>query len=199
MSEQPPADLDWSPLVPGGAAFRTHQLVVRSPARIELHPSIQARALIGVFASIGVIAVAIAVWGIIIDEPAAIVTAGVFVLTCSVLVLLLHRQLDNRSFFDAELGRCWSSRDAGDPRRLGPDPVPLSSIRALQNTSEVVIGPEGDYTAYELNLVLERGPRINVLDHGNLEHLHADATQIAALLRVPLWIEAHLTTGRELD
>ena len=41
MSEQPPQDLDWSPLVPGGAAFKTHRLVVAAATRIELHPSAQ--------------------------------------------------------------------------------------------------------------------------------------------------------------
>lgn len=187
MSEQPPEDLDWSPLVPGGAAFRTHRLVERTATRIELHPSAQARTLIGVVASLGVVALGFVVWGIVVNDPPAMVTAGVFVVTTGVLALLLRRQLDNCRFFDAQLGCYWRSRGAGDPP--GSDAVPLSSIRGLQITPERIVNSESDYDAYELNLVLAEGRRVNVLDHGNLPELHADATRIAGFLRVPLWIE----------
>ena len=193
MNEQPPDDLDWSPLVPGGASFRTHCLIAPTPTRIELHPSASARALVGVVASTGVIASGFVVWGVVVKDGAAIVTGGVFVLTVGVLSLLLHRQLDNRRCFDAELGCYWRARGAVDQQRPGPDAVPLSSIRALQITPELVHHSEGDYTAYELNLVLADGRRVNVLDHGNLERLQTDARQIAAFLRVPLWIEPGLT------
>lgn len=189
MDDRPPPELDWSPVSPGGASFRTHQLVV-GPARIELHPSANARAVIGVVATVGVIALGFVVWGFVVDEPPAIVTAGVFVLTAGVLAPLLHRQLDNRRFFDAELDRYWSTRGAA--RDPGPDAVPLSSIRGLQITPELVSGGEADFTAYELNLILVDGRRVNVLDHGNLERLHADATRIAAFLRVPVWVEPGL-------
>ncbi|HVH98624.1 MAG TPA: hypothetical protein VM869_07935, partial [Enhygromyxa sp.] len=68
----------------------------------------------------------------------------------------------------------------------------LSSIRGLQITPEEISGGESDFTAYELNLVLDDGRRVNVLDHGNLEQLHDHAKQLAAFLRVPLWIEPKL-------
>lgn len=195
MHETPPPDLEWSPLVPGGAAFRTHRLVVRGPTRIELHPSAQARTLIGVVVLVGVIALGIAAWGGVVHEPAAVVTAGVFVLTCAVLASLLHRQLDNRRCFDLALGCYWRARGSGEQPTA--DALPLSSIRGLQITPEVVIGPEGDYAAYELNLVLEDGRRVNVLDHGNLEALLADATEVASRLHVPLWIAPELRESAE--
>ena len=59
----------------------------------------------------------------------------------------------------------------------------------MQITPEEISAGESDFTAYELNLVLDDGRRVNVLDHGSLEELHVDTVQIAAYLRVPLWIE----------
>jgi hypothetical protein len=192
MSDQPPEDLDWSPLVPGGAAFRTHRLLAPTPTRIELHPSANARALVGAFALGSMIAVGFVVWRSVAQDVPGIVTAGAFAVIFAGFALMLHKLLDNHRYFDAELGRYWSTRKASEP-------VPLSSIRGLQITPERVIGPESDYDAYELNLVLVDGRRVNVLDHGNLEQLHADAKQIAAFSRVPLWIEPGLQRLLAID
>ena len=41
--------------------------------------------------------------------------------------------------------------------------------------------------SYELNLVLEAGKRINVIDHGNLDRLREDADTLAAFLDKPIW------------
>ena len=41
--------------------------------------------------------------------------------------------------------------------------------------------------SYELNVVLQDGSRRNVVDHGNLDALRADARELAMFLVVPLW------------
>ena len=184
MSEQPPQDLDWSPLVPGGAAFKTHRLVVPAATRIELHPSAQARTLVGLFVTGALIACGFVAWGIVAEDFAMVVVAGPFALIFGGFSFYLHRLLDNRRYFDAARGQYW--------REPKSELVSLSSIRGLQITPEEISGGESDFTAYELNLVLDDGRRVNVLDHGNLEQLHDHAQQLAAFLRVPLWIEPKL-------
>ena len=46
------------------------------------------------------------------------------------------------------------------------------------------------YYSYELNMVLNGGERINVMDHGNQAALTGDAQRIARLLDVPVWERA---------
>ncbi len=69
----------------------------------------------------------------------------------------------------------------------GDSSAPLSSIHALQLLSEFVSGSKNSYHSYELNLVLNDGSRINVVDHGNLERLRADASTLSQFLDKPVW------------
>jgi hypothetical protein len=69
----------------------------------------------------------------------------------------------------------------------GDSSAPLSSIHALQLLSEFVSGSKNSYYSYELNLVLDNGSRINVVDHGNLERLRADASTLSQFLDKPVW------------
>ena len=76
--------------------------------------------------------------------------------------------------------------------------TPLSAIHALQLISEYVSGNKSSYYSYELNLVLTDGSRINVVDHGGLERLRADAQTLARFLNKPIWdaTQAGATAGR---
>ena len=69
----------------------------------------------------------------------------------------------------------------------GDSSAPLSSIHALQLLSEFVSGSKSSYYSYELNLVLNDGSRINVVDHGNLERLRSDASALSRFLDKPVW------------
>ncbi len=59
-------------------------------------------------------------------------------------------------------------------------------MHALQLISEYVSG-KSSYYSYELNLVLDDGSRINVVDHGNLAAIREDAGKLALFLAKPLW------------
>ncbi len=65
--------------------------------------------------------------------------------------------------------------------------TPLNEIHAIQLTSEHVRGDKSSYYSYELNLILSDAKRINVVDHGKLSQLRADAHTLADLLGVPVW------------
>jgi hypothetical protein len=66
------------------------------------------------------------VWAVVVNDVAGIVTASVFAVSAGVFSLLLHRQLDNRRFFDAEFGCYWSTRGAGDQTTPTPRRSPRS-------------------------------------------------------------------------
>ncbi len=48
-------------------------------------------------------------------------------------------------------------------------------------------GNKSSYYSYELNLVLDDGSRINVVDHGNLDRLRGDAQTLSRFLDKPVW------------
>ncbi|WP_250656959.1 hypothetical protein [Alkalimarinus coralli] len=71
------------------------------------------------------------------------------------------------------------------------DAVRLADIQALQLLSERCTssgnGSRRSYYSYELNLILNDGKRINVMDHGNKAALVEDAKVISIFLDVPVW------------
>lgn len=63
----------------------------------------------------------------------------------------------------------------------------LKRVHALQIISEYIKTKKSSYYSYELNLVLDDGSRLNVVDHGNQSALQADARTLAEFLKKPLW------------
>ncbi len=63
----------------------------------------------------------------------------------------------------------------------------LKEIYALQIISELVRGDKSSYYSYELNLVLNDGSRINVIDHGKIEKIREDAEKLSQFLGKPVW------------
>jgi hypothetical protein len=53
--------------------------------------------------------------------------------------------------------------------------------------TEYVSGNKNSYYSYELNLVLNDGSRINVVDHGNLKQLRSDTQTLSQFLGKPVW------------
>ena len=141
--DEPPDDLDWSPLRTGGALFRTHRAVQPGP-RFELVPSGGARGLMIGIALAGVAtllggAVGSRVW----DDGGLLFVGVMMFVTAEVLALLLRRLLDHRHVFDRASGLYrWTRRPAGELR--------LADVRALQVLRKRVHGPDSDYDSDEL-------------------------------------------------
>ena len=76
--------------------------------------------------------------------------------------------------------------------------IPMSRVAALQllkvDINKWVMDPKLVYAAYELNLVLDDGSRVNILDHGNELEMNKDAMLLARRLKCPIW-----TSDGELD
>jgi hypothetical protein len=77
-------------------------------------------------------------------------------------------------------------RDVFNPKSL-KNLVEIGQIHALQLISEYCRGDKSSYYSYELNLVLEDGKRINVVDHGNLDKVRDQAATLAEFLGRPVW------------
>ncbi|MDP6491172.1 MAG: hypothetical protein QGG69_05335 [Kiritimatiellia bacterium] len=56
-----------------------------------------------------------------------------------------------------------------------------------QLLSEYCRSDKSSYYSYELNLVLQDGSRINVVDHGNKTKLREDAATLSEFLGRPVW------------
>ncbi len=187
---------EWKPLVSGGASFGTHRLKEIGMHRREMRPMAGAIAFYLVFAVFG----AAALLGAGIALVATLV-AGRWEGLLAVLFLSLFGAVfggvggwlyysgTKPIVFDLALGYFWTGRQA-PPYDFGgapQDAVPLAQVHALQVVSERCSGSDSSFTSYELNLVLHDGSRRNVVDHGNLEALRADARELATFLVVPLW------------
>ena len=63
----------------------------------------------------------------------------------------------------------------------------MDEVVALQLLPEWVVAERTRYFSYELNVVLDDGARIGLMEHGAYAALGADAARLASLLGVPLW------------
>lgn len=62
----------------------------------------------------------------------------------------------------------------------------ISNIHSLQLLSKGICNTSSPYTSFELNLVLNNGERITVLDHGDYHHVKNSAERLSAILNVLL-------------
>ncbi len=180
---------EWTPKKPGGASFRTHNLVEVDCARMEFRASTGAWLFCLAFIVPGL--------GVLIGGLArAAESEGFHTVLASLFGLVFVGAGGAMLYFetapivfDKTNGWFWKGRkgpnemaDAKSAERSAP----LASIHAIQLISEYVSG-ESSYYSYELNLVLDDGRRINVVDHGNKGRLREDAGRLALFLGKPVW------------
>lgn len=189
--------IDWNPAKRGGASFKTHNLVKTKYDRIEFHASKGAKLFCGVFMLVGL--------GVLIvffpfdfstskfyfDEnkiiPAlvglffSIVGGGMLYFGTAPIV------------FDKQSNLFWKGRKS--PHKMyrrsytpkNKNSVELENIHALQLLSEYCSSNKSSYYSYELNLILNNGERINVIDHGSKNKIREDAETLSQFLGKPVW------------
>jgi hypothetical protein len=197
------ARIPWTPLAKGGANFVTSKLVQRHPWRMEVRHSTGCLFVSLILIGFGVLSLPLAVLSLFqpsifpIRQPdgtphsalALFVPLAISLLfiLAGVLILVISRI---PFVFDQRLGLYWRGRgNPDDLARHAPYRISgrLKNIRALQIVGEWIGDSDNPYWSYELNLVLHDGSRINVMDHGSLQVLRRQASELAAFLRVPLW------------
>ena len=187
-------ETQWTPVASGGANFRTHRLVQPSPNRVEFAPTIVAKAFYLLFLAIGsgllvfhLNRIRISQTGFSNQDTLVPILAGAVFAVAGACMYWFGTA---PRVFDQARAAFWRGRRAPTPMGIverGGSSAPLSSIHALQLLSEFVSGSKNSYYSYELNLILDDGSRINVVDHGNLERLRADADTLSQFLDKPLW------------
>ena len=189
-SASPPDEapaLDWSPAAPAGDVFPTHRLVAPTSTRLELRPTVHARRAVGVLVVLVVMFGGLSIGAARAGEwwP-AVFLLGMTLVFATITRFQVRRHFHQR-IFDIRLGRYWTARTPEERDRPTADVVSLAEIRGLQITDEEVDGGEVNFTAYELNLVLADGRRVNVVDHVRLRQIRDEAARIGALLGKPVW------------
>lgn len=187
---------EWKPLARGGSNYRSHRLVDGFPSRLAFQMSAQSWVFVVLFGLISVGVPSFMIHGFIQEKgpeeslPDVIVMTLVMLLFCT-LTVVLYLSLASRGIFDLRARLYMYSPALGDKstrnRARARKGVPFDQIHALQIVSEYVRRQKRSYYSHELNLVLESGERLNVVDHGDLEALRRDAATLARHLECPVW------------
>lgn len=187
----------WGPAKGGGASFRTHRLVEVGPTRAEFRATRGAVIFYTIFLVVGLGIVS----GFAVVSPddavpsklnSALARAFPVLLGC-VFVVAGGGMLYFAAapiVFDKRRGDYWKGRlapyDVPNGRELRHH-AKLERVHALQIVSEYCRSDKSSYYSYELNLVLDDGSRMNVVDHGDRARLREDAERLAAFLEKPVW------------
>ena len=194
MSDPVAKKTEWVALASGGTNICTHRLKEGRAGCRHFVMTLGAKAFASVFLGMGIgisVFLVYQMWQEHGGQPSLqmllpLLVGGVF---AGVGVFLL-RSLSRPRVFDRNLGLYWSTRKP--PENLESvsrykEWVYLQEIHALQILREYVRGDKSSYYSYELNLVMDDGQRLNVVDHGSLHKLREDADELSRFLGVPLW------------
>jgi len=109
-----------------------------------------------------------------------------------IIVFLISYFSGSNVYLDKNYGYAWKSRKKTDTM---PDfvnikkKVKLDEIHAIQIISERVKVNEnrGNFTSFEINLILKSAERFNVVDQSNYRFILKDAELLSKFLSVPIW------------
>jgi len=184
-SESPSfSTVSWEPLKRGGANFKTHHLIETGPGRLEYKATLFYRIMPYLFIGIGLIA------GGVIFSNASYIGGLAFGLIFIGAGSLIAKQANKPIVFDKSEGYFWKGKLS--PRDvLNMDDIKthadLDDILAIQVVDELVKSDKSRYVSYEINLVLNNGERLNVVDYGNLKAIEEDLKTLKAYLKVDVW------------
>ena len=184
----------WGPLYYGGASYRTHYLKFTRPERARFVTARRAQMLAFVVLFAGI--------GFTLGYLGATFAPSYFAEELGRTVVLLfgllfvgggaiNLYMDNVPIvFDKSHGYFWKNRKR--PKELAETDqqakyVKLDDIHAIQLLAEMLLSRRRWFRSYELNLVLNSGERVNVVDHSDLDGIRDDADQLAKFLGVPVW------------
>ena len=160
-----------SPLIYGGASFKTNVLIESSSSKLVYKPTIGTAIFCFIFLAVGL--------GVLYFNTIHLFNADssiknfnwfliIFGLIFSTAGGVMFYKFYKPRVFDKQLGIYYKAyRPNISYNRNSINVIPLKSISALQIIGEHVKSDKGSYKSFELNLVLSDGSRKNVVDHGN--------------------------------
>lgn len=186
----------WSPIKGGGSNFKSQALKVDEfNNQLKVVKSAAGKIFFGLFGLIG-FGVLIAVAGSETGYFAERFTedGGLIPMTIFGLVFFLVGTIpffrNKYLVFDKAMGYCWEGNKS--PRNViraeeTSKLIKLNRIRALQIIKERISSSKSSYYSYELNLILDDGSRVNVMDHGSQSSIREDANKLSEYLDVPVF------------
>lgn len=182
-----------SPLKPGGASFKTNVLIKKSGSKYLYKPSIGSALFCFIFLAVGL---SILFYGMfplfknnfdLTEVNWMLLVAGlIFGGAGATMFYTIYKP----RVFDKQLGYYYKSYKTKIHRRdlaISKAYIPLKSIKAIQLIGEHIKSDDSSYNSFELNLVLDDASRKNVVDHGNLKSIIADAEILSDFLNIPIW------------
>ncbi|MDD5213897.1 MAG: hypothetical protein PHG82_05715, partial [Candidatus Gracilibacteria bacterium] len=118
-----------------------------------------------------------------------IIFSLLFLTPALILFYFLYRSyifdFQNGYFYDTRLGK--KLFELLNNEKYKTKIIPIKEIHSLQIVSERVHGKNTSYTSYELNIILKDSSRVNIIDHGNLEEIRKNASELSAKLGVKVY------------
>ena len=186
--------IKWTPLKRGGTNIRTHKLYRANPNRIEFKASVGARLFYLSFLVIGCgILICLPYFTISYKGFALNNTTIIPILVASVFIIVgtcLYYFCTTPIVFDKKSGFVWKGRNKREDiinKNNLKHFFELRAIHALQLISEYIKSDRKAYYSYELNIVLNDGRRINIVDHSEKEPIEREAKKLSNFLGKAVW------------
>ena len=183
---------DWTPAAHGGSNFRTQKLVEVSSMRMEFRATVGMLLFCGLFAVAGL--------GMIVGFFVALAGGSGGSLWVLLLVgvvfagvgAALYYAMSRPRVFDLDALWYWKGKKPFDAREVEQrtDTATLDTVHAIQLIREYCHSSgknSSSYYSFEINLVMHDGSRVNVIDHGHLATIRADADKLGRFIGVPVW------------
>lgn len=183
---------DWSPLRGGGKSFRSNKLVLTDNDRLEYKMTRKGLTNALPFLAIGLFLVAMALCDkFILPLDGVKSSLGCFLggIAFSAVGSWLLYSDTIPIVFDRRMHIFCKGRRAlfeGDNPQSKNIVVPLDRIRGIQILTETVQCRDSSFQSHELNLVLDNGNRIHLVDQGGLSKVRQDAETISRFLGIPI-------------
>lgn len=177
----------WTPAKGGGSSSSTHEFVSFEPNRVEFKATTGAKIFYLVFGAIGLFT--LIMFNFTFDNSEKIIVS-IMSLPFILVSVFLYYYGTMPIVFDRRSGYFWKGWKS--PEQISNKSsikylTLLDNIHALQLISEHCHSKNSSFYSYELNLVLENGERINVIDHGNLKKIKKDIVSLSNFLGKPVW------------
>ncbi len=176
--------IDWGPLKSGGSNVKTHNLVEISSQQIQYKATTGYKLFVLLFSIFG-----LGISSIILIEGVPIFVGLIGLVFFSIGINLSNSAL-TPIVFDKSVGYFWKGRK--NPRSVvNMDDIKtvakLDDVYGIQVIKEYVKSTDSkgnghSYYSYEINLVLNSGERLNVVDYGNANSILQDASKLSKFL-----------------
>lgn len=176
--------LNWEPISLDGHEFKTHKMKQLSPGKIIFTGSLELKIFYGFLMALGLsVPIVYSLKGEL-DTTATVIGIVIFV-----VALIFFLRTVSTLVFDKSMGYFYMG-DKSSVEKLenhGKTYCRIVEIQALQLLKKKCYSNNTSYSSYELNLVLQNGSRINVVDHGDKKVIDRDIKKLATFLNVEIY------------